>query len=244
MIPTHSPRHIPIKGVYNLRDLGGYATASGQNTRFGQVLRSDSPHRLDASGVQQLLNLGVRSVIDLRNAAEQSQQPNPLAQHSQVAYSPIAIWEPLHKGGHFGPGLELPQLYSLALEHAAQPLSQALLHIAQSEGTVLFHCTAGKDRTGLVAMLLLELLGVADQDIANDYALTAELAAPLIEELRQQAAQKGANLEHYNRLLLAQPDFMHQTLRLLQQRFGGAQGFLQDQGWSTAQIEALRAKLL
>ena len=241
-------RHLPLEGSFNIRDLGGYHTTDGQTTQWGQVYRADSLHRLSATSQNELLERGVRTVIDLRGSAELESAPNPFAQHPEVDYLNISLFEPLYLSGSLGGGnradLDLPELYRLALEHSQTPMREVLEAIADSEGAVLFHCTAGKDRTGLVAAMILGVAGVDSQSIVEDYAATTHYAAGLMDHLRQEASAKGHDLSLYNKLLLSEPEFMQQTLQHLENLYSGPAAYLEEIGLSAETTDKLKQKLL
>ena len=246
---TKTPeRHLPLEGSFNIRDLGGYHIAEGRTTQWGQVFRADSLHRLSEEAQNELLERGIRTVIDLRGAGELEAAPNPFAAHPEVDYVNISLFEPLYLSGSLGGGnrngLDLPELYRLALEHSQAPMRQTLETIANADGPVLFHCTAGKDRTGLVAALVLGVAGVHADHIVEDYAATTHYAAGLMDHLRQEASAKGHDLSAYNKLLLSEPEFMRETLEHLEQAYGGVEGYLEKIGLEAEVVEKLRQKLV
>lgn len=245
MTKTH--RHLPLEGSFNIRDLGGYPTQSGTETRFGRVFRADSLHRLTPESQQSLLEAGVRVVIDLRTASELEAGPNPFSDHPEVKYQHVSLFEPLYLKGNLGGGnradIDLPTLYRLALEHAQEPIKVVLEAIAQAEEPVLFHCTAGKDRTGIIAAILLALAGVSNEDIIADYAATTYHARPLMDHLRQEAQSKGHNLDQYNKLLQSEPEFMQNMLDHLEEKYGGVEDFLLSIGLDGSVLSKLKSRL-
>lgn len=240
-------RHLPLEGSFNIRDLGGYPTQSGSETRFGRVFRADSLHCLTPQSQQALLGAGVRVVIDLRTAGELQAGPNPFTDHPDVKYQHVSLFEPLYLKGNLGGGnradIDLPTLYRLALEHAQEPIKVVLEAIAQTEEPVLFHCTAGKDRTGIIAALLLALAGVTSKDIVVDYAATTEYVRPLMDHLRQEAQAKGHDLAQYNKLLQSEPEFMQEMLDYLEEKYGGVEDFLMTIGLDAPVLRKLKSRL-
>jgi len=239
----HAERHLPIEGTYNLRDLGGYATASG-STRFRRLLRADALHRLDEAGIAAVVETGVTTIIDLRHSEELKDQPNPFFAHDRVAYHNVSLLEGLAPD-LMAPGDLLLELYQLALTERQAQVARILERIAEAPaGVVLFHCTAGKDRTGVIAALLLGLAGVEIADIVADYARTAELIAPLVHELTQGAAARGADPRGFARLLASEPATMLATLSFIDTRYGSIEAYLKTIGLSETVITRLRNRLL
>lgn len=236
-------RHLPIKGTYNVRDLGGYATPSGQ-TQWRRLLRADALHRLDEDGVETMLASGVTTIIDLRHGDELTQQPNPFNGHATVAYHNISLLEGLAPT-MMAEGDLLLELYKLALLQRQPALAQVLGIIADAPaGAVLFHCTAGKDRTGIVAALLLGIAGVDAALIVEDYALTAGLIAPIVADITAGAVARGADPASFQRLLASEPATMAATLAFIQAEFGSIAAYIERIGLDQATIERLRNRLL
>jgi len=147
-------RHLPIAGAYNIRDLGGYPTRFGQETLWRRGLRADGLHRIGDAGIKRLVTEGVRLVIDLRYPRELEASPNPFARHKDVDYVNISVFDalaPTRISEQLHPDEDaLLALYVEALATRQSAIRQVLKTIADAPaGTVLFHCTAGKDRTGI-----------------------------------------------------------------------------------------------
>lgn len=236
-------RTIELSGLYNLRDLGGLPSDSGKSIARNQFFRSDSPHALDRIGQQQLINLGVQTVIDLRYENECTRLPNPLARAPEVSYYNI----PLMVDGVIEHNAEdlthLGAFYRYLLHNSQSAFATVFTTMAAQTGAVLFHCQVGKDRTGVVAALLLHLAGTPTQHIVDDYVATATHITPLLPELRKHRPER-INSEQYERLLDARAEFMHEFLHELTARYGSASDYLQHIGVSTAQINTLRNKLI
>ncbi len=256
-------RHLPIPGTYNIRDLGGYPTSDGRMTRWRTFLRADALHRLSPEGQQVLLDLGLDTVIDLRFAKELEESPNVFAtsnfstpsngaanDKNSVNYVNISLMDGLSLAASSGQTLlvqpldTLEAIYQAMLTHC-QPALRAVFDVmSASDGeALLFHCTAGKDRTGLIAAMLLGLAGVAPETIAEDYALTDQYLDELKQELRAKAAASGQNLEHYERMLESKPEAMRNTLAFIEQQYGGVVAYLQQIGLTDAQIDTLQNML-
>ena len=236
-------RHLPVKGTYNVRDLGGYVTPEGE-TQWRRILRADGLHRLDEEGMGALVEAGVATVIDLRHPGELASQPNPFNANPAVRYHNVSLFDSLAPTPKPGQDLLL-ELYILALDTRQEALAQVLTLIAEApEGTVLYHCTAGKDRTGVVSALLLAVAGVEAALIVEDYALTAKMIAPMIEEMTAHAAAQGANVDHFRPLLASDPSTMIETIAYIEKTHGSAVAYLEKTGLSADTIDRLRHRLM
>ncbi|ODT74110.1 tyrosine-protein phosphatase [Devosia salina] len=236
-------RHLPVKGTFNVRDLGGYGTPAGE-TRWRRILRADGLHRLDAEGMDALVEAGVATVIDLRHPGELATQPNPFHANPAVRYHNVSLFESLAPTPKPGQDLLL-ELYILALETRQAAIAEVLTIIADApQGTVLYHCTAGKDRTGIVSALLLAIANVEAGLIVDDYALTAEMIAPMIEEMTAHAAAQGANVDHFRPLLASEPSTMIETIAYIEKNHGSAVTYLEKIGLSADTIDRLRHRLM
>lgn len=236
-------RHLPVAGTYNVRDLGGYLTGKGE-TRWRRILRADGLHRLDADGMATLVGEGVTTVIDLRHADELASQPNPFSTNAAVRYHNVSLFDQLAPTPKPG-GDVLLELYKLALAQRQDAIAAVLTTIAEApEGVVLFHCTAGKDRTGIVALLLLALAGVEAALIVEDYAQTGRMIAPMVEEILAHAVARGADIEAFRPLLASEPETMVATIAHLFEQYGSARQYLRTIGLDDATIARLHDRLV
>jgi protein-tyrosine phosphatase len=171
-------RVLSFPSLLNARDLGGYPTTDGSQTRWQSLLRSDDLVQLTPEGVQALADYGVRTVVDLRWAEEISLNPSPIStQAPQIRYVHLSLladsadtWRELCKG------CEKEMWKCVVLEQARTGLRDVLKIIAAApSGPLLFHCVAGKDRTGLIAALMLALADVEPDHIASDYAASSQM---------------------------------------------------------------------
>jgi protein-tyrosine phosphatase len=235
-------RHLAVTGTFNIRDLGGYAHSDG-TTAWRRILRADGLHRLDAAGVGTLKRLGVTTVIDLRRADELEQQPNPFRAEEGVTYRNISLFDELAPSGMSGDDVLL-DLYLRALSERGVVIVEVLTEIANaSDGVVLFHCTAGKDRTGIIAAMLLSLAGVADDLIVEDYALTKERIAPRIADFIADAQARGVDVDAFRPLLACEASTMVATLSHLSGHHGSVVAYLESIGLDPAAAARLRARL-
>lgn len=227
-------------GCFNVRDLGGLPTTDGCETRWGAVVRSEAPDLLTADGWSALRKHGIRTIVDLRNDDElKPDADRPAGLHTirrpLEAAEDAEFWDGWAHSGQLG----TPLYYQPFLEHFPHRLAGVLSAIAQARpGGVLVHCAHGRDRTGLVTLLLLALMGVAAEDIAADYALSAIGLAPLFKLLGQQ--DQGPTIEEYlTRTGTSVHEVIITTLASLD-----AEAYLRAAGLSDADLAALRARLL
>jgi protein-tyrosine phosphatase len=170
-------RHLDWDGCFNARDLGGLPAAGGMVTRRGALVRADALDRLTDDGWRAVAEHGVRTVVDLRGTDEPgvvgAARP-PGVETIRLPLGRLGDREVRRRWGD-RPVFATPLYYGSFLERLAGNTAAVVAAIAHARpGGVAFHCTGGRDRTGLVALVLLTLVGVAPEDIVDDYALSAE----------------------------------------------------------------------
>lgn len=168
-------RHLSWEACYNARDLGGLPLEDGRKTRRRAVIRSDTLGRLTPAGRQALIDYGVRTIIDLRSPQEIAADPydfngrDAALQHLNL---PLDKHEP-HASALMDSAPTLAAMYIVMLDYCADAVTAVMAAIAHAQpGGIVIHCSAGKDRTGIVAALLLRLNGVTTVAIGQDYAAT------------------------------------------------------------------------
>jgi protein-tyrosine phosphatase len=250
--PVQPPqsRTVAIDGVFNVRDLGGHPTLDGRTTRWGSVFRADGIHRLAGDAADAIARLGVRRVVDLRTDAERDE--HGVFDHADVVVRHVPLLEAVwSRDGHRRPAPDaelLLAMYCEMLERRGPQLATAAAAVAEAAGPVVFHCSAGKDRTGVLAALLLALVGVADDDIAADYAQSHAAVQRMIAELRAERRAAGGDAEpvpdDVMHLLSARPDTMQRMLHVLRTDHGGAEVYLRRHGLAGDTAATLRRRLL
>ncbi len=243
------PRFLTLTGTLNTRDLGGLPVAGGGVTRSGVFYRSDVPMKLSDADLARLAGLGLRTVIDLRQPYELERDPTGLSSRADIDLNldvhNVEIWGLIEASNNEPDDrYDITALYIAALDHAGAGLAQAVRLLAQSEGALLFHCTAGKDRTGLVAALVLEAVGVDRDTIVHDFALTHDRIEPLRERLLIDAEKNGVPRSDFGRLLGATPDLIGPALTHLAEKYGGAVAYLRHHGLTDDELARLREKLV
>ena len=234
---THHARKLTLPDTHNIRDLGGYGVPEGGMTQWRRILRGESLVHLTDAGRGQLVADGLCLVIDLRGEGEIAVEPNPFEGQGDVEYRNIALFDALAPIGMTEAPFDMAARYCDALDRCGVRLAQVLRAIAEApEGMVLFHCTAGKDRTGIVAAMLLLLAGVAEGDVVEDYALTAIVAAPMLKRLREAARLRFADEAHIDLVLASDAATMRAMLEHLQARHGGIAAYGAAIGLSAAEV--------
>ncbi|MET0729324.1 MAG: tyrosine-protein phosphatase [Acidimicrobiales bacterium] len=249
------PRLVALEGGVNFRDLGGYATQDGGRVRWGLIFRSAALHRLTAADVSTLGRLGLRVVYDLRGDAERDLAPSVLPDEVRNELFPIGGDAAktkdltdliLEKKLADVPADFLVRVYEAMAEVAAPTFGGLLTRLADPDGVpALFHCTAGKDRTGLAAALLLSVLGVDEATILDDYELSgAHYTEGQMAKLQLKLEGSGIDVERY-RAVFGVPRFALATLlATLRERHGSVGGYLVDAaGVSDEVLPELRSRL-
>lgn len=233
-------RRLPLDGLLNARDLGGYA-ADGGVTRCGVFLRSDVPALLSEGDLRFLRHYGLTAVVDLRSEAERERTPDVLALQDWIAYSAVPLYDKTAARGESldGRSFSWADHYIRLVENAKDWVRDVLAALADAPGCALFHCATGKDRTGIVAALLLSLCGVADEDAAADYCLSRVYLTPLVEEL----CRSGRIASPDDPFFATQPENMLRLLCYLRAQYGDVPAYLTACGLSQARQNALRRRL-
>jgi protein-tyrosine phosphatase len=259
-VPTVHLRPVLARdGVFNVRDLGGLVTSDGRTVRPRLVLRADSLQRCRATSAAGLAAYGIRTVIDLRDVGERERAgvfgdklegpvhlPDGTPVDVGVLHHPVL--DPTYEWEH--PDLPRAELlahrYQEILESFHERFCGALVEIADAEDGVAFHCTIGKDRTGLLAMLLLGLLGAPDEAIVEDYARSARAVPVQANWLWSLGLPRGAvdDEDLAVGLWSARSVTMRRTLDWLRDTHGGPSGYLREVGLGADVVDALRVRLL
>lgn len=247
-----APDRLDLDGPANFRDLGGYPTLDGGVTRRGRVFRSDSLSYLSDRDLGLLREEhGVRTVIDLRAGHEVDEHGHgPLSAHVRQLHLPIVdqTREPpqarqlVRRAPKF---LTLDEIYGLMLREYSERFGAVLQAVAEpGAAPLVFHCAAGKDRTGLVAMLLLGLVGVADEFIVADFAVTESRMPEIIARQGARAEAEDREPEVATQQYGAQPGAMRSVLGALRDEHGSVEAYVRSAGVDAAAVERIRALLL
>ena len=242
---TDDGRFLALAGSLNTRDLGGLPLSGGGRTRFGAMLRSDALLTLAAADGTRLAGLQLDTVIDLRQPYERERDRSALAGEAHLQVHHIELWQPIFEAGRVPDDpWDLTALYVAAFDHCGRAFAEATRLLAEAGGAALFHCTAGKDRTGMLAALVLEAVGVPRAAVLADYALTHDRIDPLRERLLLDAESRGIARADFGRLLGATPETLAPALEHLDERYGGALAYLRAVGVQDDTIAQLRGRLV
>jgi protein-tyrosine phosphatase len=245
--PARYPTRLLLQTMYNVRDLGGFASRDGQVTAFGRFLRADAPVRLNQQDLQLLLDFPVRTVVDLRSPNEINGQPHGLRDQPGIDYVNIPLL-----GDDMDIGIAAVQKFDLAsdvvgladlyihlLDQSRESLGQVFRLLARAKpGACLFHCSHGKDRTGLVAALLLLLAGVSDQDIISNYQISSTYLKPWFDTFIDKIPPEILHFFNTN------PQNMELTLQYFHEHFLSAEEYMACCGIDQVEIAELRHRLL
>jgi protein-tyrosine phosphatase len=243
-------RWIDLEGADNTRDLGGLAVAGGGRTRFRKLLRAGTLQDLTAGDVAHLTeDLGVRTVVDLRLTDEAAREGSALAGIPAVRYFSL----PLSSAGNVrsdivadGAEMDIVGHYVALLEGSAANIVTAARTFADDiGGPAIFHCAAGKDRTGVLAAVLLDAVGVGREAIIADYALTGQRMKRISARLLRLATYRDmqALSRGIKGAATADEESMAAFLGELHVRYRGGANYLTAHGLTVGELAALRAAL-
>jgi protein tyrosine/serine phosphatase len=245
MAPTS--RHLELEGAYNFRDLGGYIGAGGRPVRWRRIFRADGLDRLTERDLVTIADLGLRTVIDLRTGDEVAKGRIHSAA-GKVVWHHLPMLDVLPPREDYdewvGPEYVAEQYVGM-LDSARSTVTVFLETILEPASyPVVYHCFAGKDRTGVLTALVLGLLGVPDEDIAADYALSKVAMGRLLDWLRAEYGSDTAELESSAAAIVAaEPSTMLALLDRVRARFGSFDDYAASLGYRDAG-PSLRAILL
>ena len=253
-------RLIDLGAVHNFRDLGGYTTAGGQRVRWRRLFRADGLDRLTSADLDLLRPFGLRTVIDLRSAGEIDERGRFPFERYPVTFHHLAVIDTTRNTDDaeartiFMEAASDPtrvvefltNAYNHMLERGGDKLADGIRLLAEPDALpAVFHCAAGKDRTGLLAGILLSGLGVADDQVVEDYALSggafdrtrawADINKPELVEWMDSVPTS---------LQGAHPDAMRHVLQQLRDDHGGARGFVAGFGVGDDVWDRLASELL
>jgi len=253
-ISATQDRKIALQGAHNFRDLGGYHTQDGRSLRWRQLFRSDDLSELTDADLVTLQALNLRSVIDLRSSRELIDKENRLPAGSTYRRIQIYKREPLLE--YFWVAFFQRHLLASALgdnyiklvENRAQTFGAVIRLLADLKNLPLvYHCSAGKDRTGIVCALTLSLLGVPDETIIADYSLSNLGYEHYYSEFIAGGRLDGWGVpyEEFQPLFVVQPDWMRNLLEHIRKKYGTIENYLiQNAGLNQQELENIRENLL
>jgi rhodanese-related sulfurtransferase len=241
-------RLLPLVGAYNFRDLGGYPTTDSRRTRWGRLFRSDTLNELTEEDVATLRAMGLATVVDLRTPTEVERAgPGPLQRHPiHHLHAPVLTDQgqedraaPQLRDGNAG------DRYLWYLEGGSAALAEAMVLMTEADRyPLVFHCFAGKDRTGVLAALVLDCIGVERTAIVEDYVLTATRMELIIGRVRRDPLVGDRVDEIPASAFAVLATSMERFLEGLDERHGGARQWALDSGLSTDDLDKLQVLLV
>jgi protein-tyrosine phosphatase len=235
--------------LVNFRDLGGHATERHRVTRTRTVFRADGVHRCTPNDLATLEALGVRRVVDLRTAHERLADGSFPARHETIEYRHVPLLDDVSGLGEIAHDEPLVVSYLHMIEERGERIVEAMNAVVASPGPVVFHCTAGKDRTGVLAALMLRAVDVPVDTVVADYAKSHAAMGRLIawykrNEPAGDTVRSIADDPARERLMGARPEWMAKVLDVVDRRHGGAQRYLLAAGATPTMLRVLRTRML
>jgi protein-tyrosine phosphatase len=243
-VEAPAERHVPFETVFNFRDLGGYAAANGATVKWRTLYRADGIHRLS---LDDIAPLGLHTVLDLRTPEEHERAHFA---HDSVGFHHLPIlqasWD-RDAFTHVPDAVEfLSDRYVDMLTEGRDSIAGALRIMANADAfPLVFHCAAGKDRTGVVAAIVLSILGVSDDDIAADYSLSGHHMARFKDWIITTFPDAAdAMTKQPDAFLEAPAEAMDRFLHRVSGAFGSVEGYVAELGIGHHVVDAVRENLL
>lgn len=253
-------RIIPVRHGYNFRDLGGYPTANGHHVQWGRLYRTGRLNILDPDERKSFINRHVKQILDLRDNHEVKDQPDPKLGSAQYHHLPVFISDetganlPWFSSSHdlaTDPHLGNKLMKAAYHDMLAKTIGQRAYHdyfanllAANPQDAIVFHCAAGKDRTGVAAYLTLRLLGVSDEIARQDYLMTNQCSVEHRRQRVQEIKDAGGNdttVANMMQMATAKSEFLDAAIDVIRQEAGNVEGFFKDVlGFSDSDIKELR----
>lgn len=239
-------RLIPLEGCFNFRDIGGYPTHDGRRVRWRRLFRSDGLHALTPADVRALRDdVALGQIVDLRSTSELQSEGRGLLAHEPIEFHHVPLFDGEARAQREErPDVTLADRYVLLAEFAADRIARVVVTLAAAPGPAVFHCAAGKDRTGVVSAVVLGLLRVPDEIIVADYAATQDSLEAIVDRLM--------SLEGYRTMLAAlPPDTLHADpgtmatlLERVRARWGSIEDYARAAGVDADTVARLTTRLL
>lgn len=225
-----------LENLFNVRDLGSIETKYGTKTRRYKYIRGTAKGTMTLEEKEHFYNLGIRVVVDLRFVNEIDKTPSPLRNYKDIKYYHVDMmgefWQMREQGY-----VDMSDLYIDLLDDSQKEMLAVFkIFLNHQKEGVYFHCSAGKDRTGVVSMLLLDLVGVPHTVIVENYS----------ESYKNNMGRPGYKYmkPEWRRFVLSEPEYMERTLDHLYTKYGGSRAYLAHIGLREDEINALAASIV
>ncbi len=232
---------VKLHGAANIRDLGGYPTSDGKKTKSGVYFRSDSLHALTAEDIDILKSLGITMQLDLRSFKETAADPSIFEDANLIKYLNISLLDNVQSSGFKSLPEDMSVMYCGLLENNKEKFASIFRAFIANSGACIFNCTAGKDRTGVVSMLLLKLAGVIDEAVVFDYTRSEANMADIFLIQKAQLACKGYFLPEH--IFRSEPNYIINTLAHIKNLYADVKDYLKACGLNVQEIELLKNRL-
>jgi len=230
---------VNLYGTKNTRDLGGYKISGDKTTKSKMFFRSDNTDRLTDEDIRKLKEKSnLKNVIDLRYDSEIEAAPDKLSNIEEITYYNIPLYIPKEQMKDLINGkIDLGDAYieSLNQKEMVKNIFDTIANI-DNDGSLLFHCTNGKDRTGTIAALLLGLCGVSNEDIVNNYSVTYELIKD------NESVKKGIEKYGTDVIFKSLPEYMTKLMNHISEKYGNVENYLIECGISKNNIDKIKDK--
>lgn len=234
---TREERMINLEKMYNTRDLGGYETQDSCYTKTHRFVRAASPALMTQADQEKLYDYGVRIEVDLRGNFEREKAPSKLEEYKDIEYFNVDLLAGIDVDvipKDMREFKSMADLYIMMLDYCKPKIKEVFtIFLEHLETTILFNCSAGKDRTGVIAALLLDLAGCHDYDIVKDYMESFENIQPMYEMLLSGVGEDQENF------LASKPQYMMLFLDHLRENYGSAKTYLLELGFLEEEVQEL-----
>ena len=250
-------RRLPLEGTVNFRDLGGYAASDGRRVRWGRIYRSDNFSRLTDASHRSLANLGIKLVCDFRSAGEAASRPDRLPDDGSIAYlhlpvthgsiDGIAAFERIkQKDISWFSDDFMRRGYLRGIDDFAGTWGNFLNRLAETGALpAVFHCSAGKDRAGIAAALVLLALGVPEETVIADHQLSNTFVADALDDIFSVIRSYGVDPHRLAAYFAAPRDCIRAVLGHIRKTDGSVHRYLVHRaGVKPETLEKLRSLLL
>lgn len=228
-------RRLILENIVNCRDLGGFPTKYGI-TKFGRFIRAGAVKRPTDNDIEQFRQYGIKTVIDLRGDYETQTYPTNFERIGDIDVYHISLYE-LNVAVGENADFSLDSVYRFIIDNHTQNIAKVLKTIANApEGAVLYHCFFGKDRTGILSMLLLSVAGAYQEDIIADYQLTYTYIRPYIETHADELWSQEPSA-HYSL-----PETIRSLMEYINKKYGSVLDYISFCGVTNDEIEKIRTR--
>lgn len=238
-------KHVPVPGLLNCRDLGGFSAKNGV-TRYGVFLRSEAPCGLGREAVDFLREYGLKTTFDLRGEPEIQWRPSALEQDFDYRKLSLSGGAETFEKKNLPEGeFSWDKVYIKRAKEHREWIRSSITALTEAQGCSLFHCTTGKDRTGILTCCLLGTVGVSKEDIAADYCVSEVYLQPMFHGMRSGELSIRREPSHFEEYVFHTPyTAMMKFCEFFESEFGSVRNYLLDIGVTEETLQKLEEKLV